>query len=556
MVHDPSGLWKIWLLRSDIPDVNFPLKVSVIWLQWQLWGADTLGYHLTNVFLHILSALLVWRLFSKFGLRLAWLGGLILAIHPVQVESVAWISELKNTLSLPPLLLAMCAWIDFEDHGKKRDYFLAFGLFLAAMLCKPTMVMFPLVILLYAWWKRGRIGWNDVKAGAPFFVVSLGLGLVTVWFLHHIAMGGEVVAMGGFFSRLACAGLSLSFYFSKCFLPVGLLPVYPRWVVDPPTLTQFFPWPILLAVIYWLWTKRKSWGRHALLGLGFFLINLAPFLGFNEGAYMDFTWVMDHILYLPMIGLTGLVVAALGQVKEQLSAPLRLCGAGLVTVVLALLAFDSRSYAKLFINSETLWTYELRHNPETYIAHDGMGLDLLQKGRLPEAMAQFDQALRINPDDAGFCFYLATRLLQSGRVPEAIELYQKTLQIKPDDANAHTDLGYALLQTGRPSEAMEQFEQVLQIKPDDFLAHTNLGDIFFQTGRFPEAIEQFEQAMRIKPDNADAHYNLGNALVQTGRISEAIEQYQQALQLKPDFVAARHNLEQAQTLQEAAPAKN
>jgi tetratricopeptide (TPR) repeat protein len=555
LVHDPSGLWKIWFQPGSLFDYQ-PLKVSVVWLQWQLWGDNLLGYHLTNVFLHTLSALLVWRLFSKFGLPLAWLGGLIFAIHPVQVESVAWISELKNTLSLPPFLLAMCAWIDFEEHGKKSDYFLALGLFLAAMLCKPAMVMFPVVILLYAWWKRGRIRWNDVKAGTPFFVVSLVLGLITIWFLHHIALGNESIQMGGFFSRLACAGLSLSFYFSKCFLPVGLLPVYPRWVVDPPTPTQFLPGPILLAAISWLWTKRKNWGRHALLGLGFFLINLAPFLGFNEGAYMDFTWVMDHILYIPMLGLTGLVVAALGQVKEHLSAPLRLCGAGLVTVVLALLAFKSHTYAKIFINSVTLWTYDLKYNPESYQTHGHLGLDLLQKGRLPEAMAQLDQALRINPDDAEYCFYLATHLLQSGQVPEAIELYQKALKIKPDYADAHTDLGFALLQTGRVSEAMEQFEQVLQIKPDDFMAHNNLGSIFFNTGRFPEAIEQFEQAMRIKPDSADAHYNLGNALVQTGRISEAIEQYQQALQLRPDFDTARHNLEQAQALQESAPAKN
>jgi hypothetical protein len=154
MTQSPTGLWSIWFEPGSQLDY-YPIKASVQWLQWHLWGMDTLGYHLTNVVLHILSALLVWRLLSKFGLRLAWLGGLIFAIHPVQVESVAWIAELKNTLSLPPFLLAMCAWIDYEERGKAKDYFLALGLFLVAMLCKLTVVLFPLVILLYAWWRRG-----------------------------------------------------------------------------------------------------------------------------------------------------------------------------------------------------------------------------------------------------------------------------------------------------------------------------------------------------------------------------------------------------------------
>ena len=169
LVHDPAGLWKIWFEPSRLIDY-FPLKVSVEWLEWHLWQNQTFGYHLTNIVLHILSALLIWRLFGKLGMRLAWLGGLIFAVHPVTVESVAWISELKNTLSLPPLLLAMGAWVDYEEKGNRKDYFLALGLFLVAMLCKTSMVMFPMVILLFDWWKRGRIGWKDLKASLPFFV--------------------------------------------------------------------------------------------------------------------------------------------------------------------------------------------------------------------------------------------------------------------------------------------------------------------------------------------------------------------------------------------------
>jgi Flp pilus assembly protein TadD len=527
MTQSPTGLWSIWFEPGNQPDY-YPVKSSVQWIQWHLWGMDTLGYHLTNVLLHIVGALLVWRLLSKFKLRLAWLGGLIFAVHPVQVESVAWIAELKNTLSLPPCLLAMCAYIDYEEHGKLQDYFVALGLFLVAILCKLSVILFPLVILLYAWWRRGRIGWNDLKVSAPFFVVSLLLGLIIIgsgiWDQRFNQPGHEALPVGGPLARLVAAGLSLSFYFSKSFLPVGLLPIYPKWTVDPSLPVQYLPWLVLGGVIGWLWTKRHGWGRHALLGLGFFIINLAPCPGFipDPTTDMAFTWVMDHFLYLPIIGLIGLVVAGLGRMENQFPSSFRFYGIGLLAVVLTLLAFASHSYAKLFINEETLWTYELRYNPEAYPAHNNLGLALARKGRLSEAMVQFAQAL----------------------------------QIKADDAEAHNNLGLALFQTGRAAEATEQYEQALQINPDYADAHYNLANALLQADHFPEAIEQYQQALRINPDYVGAHNNLGVALYRTGRLSEAVDQLEQVVRLRPNDVSARNNLVHLQALQKTAPANN
>jgi tetratricopeptide (TPR) repeat protein len=541
LLHDPARLWKIWFVPGDQIDY-YPIEQTIQWIEWELFGDATFGYHLTNVFLHIMGALLVWRLLGKFHLRLAWVGGLIFAIHPVQVESVAWSSELKNTLSLPPFLLAMCAWMDYEERGKAKDYFLALGLFLAAMLCKTTMVMFPVAILLYAWWKRGQIGWHDLKASGPFFVVSLALGLLTVWLQHHEAMDQMVNPLGGVFSRLAGAGLSLSFYFSKCFLPVGLMPVYPKWPVDSPSLLQFLPWLVLSGTIYWLWMKRESWGRHALLGLGFFLIILEPFLGFNAAAYMTFTWVMDHFLYIPIIGLIGLVVAALGQMEMQLPASFRPCGIGLVAGVLAILAFESRDDAKMFINEETLWTYELRYNPGAFLAYNNLGEALAQKGLLSEAIGQFEQALRVKPDYTLARVNLGDALLQTGRVSEAMEQFEEALRTQPNDPWAHNSLGEALVQMGRLPEAVEQYEQALRIQPGYAKTYNNLGSALGQMGRLSEAMEQFEQALRIQPDNVLAHSNLGNVLLQTGRIPEAIEQYEEALQINPNYAEAHNNL--------------
>ena len=187
LLHDPARLWKAWFDPGSFIEY-YPIEQSVRWGQWQIFGTaddNTFGYHLTNILLHI-NALLVWRLLAKVGLRLAWLSGLIYAVHPTAVESVAWISELKNTLSQAPLLLAMCAIVDYENRNKREHYYAALVFFLAAMLCKASVSPFPIAILLYIWWKRGRIGWADIKDSAPFFAISLVLGAVTVLPAFHL----------------------------------------------------------------------------------------------------------------------------------------------------------------------------------------------------------------------------------------------------------------------------------------------------------------------------------------------------------------------------------
>jgi hypothetical protein len=469
LLRDTAGLWKIWFEPGSFIEY-YPIKASVEWAEWNLLGNDTLGYHLLNVALHVVNALLVWRLLAKFGLRLAWLGGLIFAVHPAMVESVAWISELKNTLSLAPFLLAMGAWIDYEERGKSRDYFLALGLFLVAMLCKISMAAFPVVILLYAWWKRGRAGWGDLKASAPFFVISLALGTVSLfaasWFQQH-RMVLDPVPMGGFFSRAACAGLVLSRYLLNCLCPVDLMPVYPRWVVDPPSLAQFLPWPIFGGLFYWLWKERRGWGRHGLLGLGFFILNLMPFLGFKTVSYMSYTWIMDHFLYLPILGLIGPAVAGLDLIARRLAPVLRPFGIALIGVAVMLLAWESRDYAAVFINGETLSTYAVRQNPGAWTAHNDLGVAMQTSGRLSDAANELEEALRLNPDYLQARYNLGNTLLYEKRYPEAIAQYEQVLQVQPRYPQAHNNIAVCLAQMGRIPEAIEQFKAELQIWPDD-----------------------------------------------------------------------------------------
>jgi Tfp pilus assembly protein PilF len=369
------------------------------------------------------------------------------------------------------------------------------------------MIMFPVLILLYLWWKRGRLGWNDLLSSAPFFAVSLAIGLVTVWFLNHHARA-ELIVLGGPLSRLACAGLAISFYLWKSILPFGLMTIYPMWKIDPPTPEQFLPWPILAALAWWLWTQRRGWGRHVILGLSFFLINLTPFLGLNAAAYMGFTWVMDHVLYLPIIGLIGLTVAGLDLLRARLSPATRPVGIGLVAVMVVLLAWSSHNYAGLYINLETLWGYTVQENPDAFLARNNLGFALAAKGRLDEAMDQFREALRINPRFPDAHANLGLMLQKSGRIPEAIAEFEIALAVDPAMAGTHYNLGVALAQSRRNAEAMEQYRQTLALDPGYINAYNNLGAELAEANRIPEAIEVFQAALRVAPDSPIIRNNL------------------------------------------------
>jgi protein O-mannosyl-transferase len=499
VLRDPAGWWKIWVSPAGAD--YFPLKTTLQWLLWHAGGAHPAVYHLTSMGLHALSGLLFWRLLDKLGVRLAWLGGLLFVVHPLAVESVAWISELKNTLSLPFLLLATLAYLEFDNREPKvagRDgsqaprptpsYGLAVFCFALAMLSKTSVVMFPCVIFLYAWSKRGRISREDVADSLPFFFVAALLGGVTYWFQTHRAMDEWTLPVaGGLGSHLVSAGLAIAFYLGKSVFPVGLLPIYPQWSLHPHSLWQWLPWPILAALIGWFWVRRSGWGTPALLGLGFFILNLVPVLGFLPMAYLHIAWVADHFAYISLLGIVGLGVAGAGALASRLSADpsgeLSPYAYAIAAFVAGTFAWESRSYAGWFRNEETLWTSAVRRDPSVWMAHNSLGNVILKRpGRLDDAIAQYREAIRL----------------------------------KPDSAEANNNLGLALLHTG------------------------DLAD------RLPEALDYLERAVRLNPGNAGGHENLANALYTAGRLPEAIRQYEMALQLRPDFAEARANLEMAQ----------
>jgi len=558
LMHDPARLWKAWFQPGSFIEY-YPIEESIQWMQWQLWHNDTFGYHLTNIALHVINALLVWRLFAKFGLRLAWLGGLIFAVHPMMVDSAAVVNELKTVLSMTPFLLAMCFYIDYEQYGRRRDYWLAVGLFAAAMLCKITMAMFPVAILLFVWWKRGRIGRRDLAASAPFFAISLVLGLTTIWVgesyrqFHYMNPEVNQAALGGPFSRLALVGQIILFYFSRCFLPITPLPMYPQWRVDPASPLQFLPWLIMAATFYYLWTKRKSWGRHALLGLGFFVIMLAPFLGANWISYMIVTWVLEHLLYIPILGLIGLVIAGSEQIYQQLPQPCRPLAIGIVAAAIALLAFQSRAYANRYINDETLCAYTVMHYPGDFLAHNNLGLALGKRGLIDESIVQYREALAANPKYQIAHYNLGLGLIQKGDFDAAVVELKQALLLSPDDFLVRTSLGNALQAKGQLREAINEYQKVVALKPGFAPFHYNLGKALSQASRQDEAIAQYQIALALDPTYAEAQNGWGVVLAEKGDIPQATTHFQEALRLKPDLAEAQTNLTKAQALLHPSP---
>ena len=533
LLKDAARLWKAWFQPGSFVEY-YPLEQTVRWLQWQLWHDDTFGYHLTNVVLHITNALLVWRLLSKFRLRQAWIGGLIFVAHPMNVESVAWISELKNTLSLAPFILAMCFWIDYGESRQRRDYLLALGFFLIAMLCKISMAMFPFVILLYAWWRHRRLGWRDLIDSVPFFVVSLVLGILTIesakWFMQGSFETFIPAQIGGGFSRLALGGLCILFYLFKVVWPVDLMPLYHPWNIDPPALWQFYPWVILAALLGWFWSARKTWGRHLILGLGFFLLNIAPFV---NSAYTSYAWVMDHLVYLPMVGLVGLAAAAVDASYRRFSHSSHVFISGAVVLIAGLLALHAHWYSAAFTSDETLWSYEVERNPLAWPAYDNLGKVLLQAKDIDKARQQFETAIRLRPDVAETYSNLSGALAQLGRTQDALTAVNAALKLDPFSPEANNNLGILLAQGGHLDDAINRFKMALHRHPTYVDAHNNLGNALLLTGHIPEAIEQFQLALQTDPYNLNAHDNLALALVQSGKTSDAVDQFKQALEIDP-----------------------
>lgn len=539
IIQDPEGFWKVWV-NPDGQGNYYPLTSFAEWLQWQWWGNSMLGYHLTNVFLHLASAFLLWRLFARLGIRLAWLGALLFTVHPVMIESVAWISELKNTLSLPPLLMAMLAWLTWTETGARRSYLAAIALFVVAMLAKTSGVMFPILLLGYAWSKRGRIDWPDLRAVIPCFVVAALAGVVTL--MPHAPMAENLHRTWSLLPALAAVGWSIFFMLGKCAFPFGLLPVYEGFALNPPTPFNLVPWLLLAPLAYLLWSNRAGGSRYLLFGLGFFFLNLAPVLVYIFINYSIMVWSMEHLVYLPIIGLIGLAIAALGELDQRLPRPARIGQWAVVGVVVGIMAWSSHAYAGWFADAEVFWNRVLQRDPQSWIAELDLGTILNKEKRYADALPHLQKlvALQPNLDDGHYSLGIALDNLH--RIPEAEDEFHRSLAINPKYAKSYLSLGHIQRKEGHSAEAEKLFGEGLKVDPDNVPLLIDMAGLLFQSGRVDEAIGLFQHASDLDPNLAQLQFDLGNALLQRGDFPAAADHFARALDLDPTMAPAHGEL--------------
>ncbi len=540
LIKATDGLYRLWC-TTQAPDY-FPLTSSSLWLEWRLWGPNPLGYHLVNVLLHAASAVLLWRVFLGLKIPGAGLAAALFAVHPVNVESVAWITERKNTLTMFFYAWTLLGYLRFEDTQRWRWYWFSAGAFALALLSKTAVVTLPVVLVGLAWWRRGRIARRDVWRSLLFFSIAGLLGLATFWFQNFRAIGSEIVRADSFWARLAGAGWAPWFYLYKVLWPLNLMFVYPRWRISAENVLSYVPGLLLVIFFAASWLYRQGWAKSLLFALGYFVVMLLPVLGFLDIYFMRFSLVADHWQYFAVLGPIALAAAAMTAAWRRFAGGKPFLGAALCGGLLTLLGALTWQQARTFADSLTLWRTTAARNPSSALVEYNLGCVLLPAGQPEEARIHFQKALQIEPALADAHNNLGNLLLQKAQVDEAIAHFQKALAARPLFADARSNLGAALLQKGQPQEAIVQFQKALELAPNDPLARYNLASVLLKRGRVDDAIAQLQTLLQVRPAFAEACAKLGNALLQKRQEDEAIAQFRRALQLNPTLANVQTDL--------------
>ncbi len=549
----PLGLKEIWTTRAGMP---FPLVFSTFWVEHALWGLQPLPYHLVNVFMHAACAVLLWRVLLQLKVRGAWLGSALWALHPVQVESVAWVAELKNTQSCLFYLgsiLFFLKWLEDGENSNRRawDYAWAVACAALAMASKPSTVILPVVLGLCTWWMKGGLNRQLLLRLAPFLVFSLASTALTMW---PKPLPADAIADPHWAQtwpqRIAIAGDAFWFYLGKLLWPHPLMAVYPRWEIDAASWLSYVPLLAAVVLMAGLWLYRETKLRPVFFAFAYYLVALSPFLGLINQSFWRFSFVEDHLQYLACMGPLALAGSALAWLGELVLTGPILLKAIPGGVVLGTLALVSWQRCGVYAGEETLWRDNLAKNPQCWVADNHLGSALEQKGQNSEAIVLLQAALKLYPNyrEARSCLGLA--FLNSGQWDDAIAQYQQDLAIYPDYAVAHNGLGVALLRKGLLDQAITQFQKAVELQPDYAEAHSNLGGALCLEGRFDEGIVQFRAFLAGNPDSATAHANLGNAYLRNGEVKQAIAEIEEALRLNPGYGVASQLLAKAQSMEQ------
>ena len=474
LITDPElrsvrGLISLWIAPPPTHQYH-PLVDTIFWIGDKLWGQSMLGYHLVSISLHAVSALLLLRILRRLEVPGAWLAAAIFALHPVQVESVAWVVELKNTLSGLFFLGCILAYLNFDQNrNRTRSYVVVLALFLLGMMAKPILATLPAVILIVLWWKRGKLEWKtDVPPLVPFIVLGIVAGLFSLWMEREFSGAEREITELSILQRLLVAGRAFWFYLGKIFWPSNLCFMYPRWKVNSGEWWQYLLPIAALFVVAVAWRLRTRW-RAPLAGLLFFVATTVPLLGFFNVSFFRFSFVADHFQYLPIVGIITPVSAGAVLLLNRFGRWQQLLGYGFCVALLVTLTGLSWMHSHVFRDSATCYRAVVERNPGSWAAQINLGFDALARQSWDEAAGHFQKVLETNSDHppATKQAYLALSgiLLTTGRTDEAITHIEKALQIDPNYAEAHANLAQVFLRTGRTRQAIAEYRRALKVAP-------------------------------------------------------------------------------------------
>ncbi|MBN1902671.1 tetratricopeptide repeat protein [Candidatus Sumerlaeota bacterium] len=549
-----NGLIKIWLHPGSTYQY-YPMVHTSFWLEYHIWKYNAFGYHLVNILLHGMNAVMIFLILRKLGISWAFLAALVFGLHPAHVESAAWITERKNVLSGFFYLLSLYSYFHFMEGAKGNSaldikspkapvmkssrrffiyYALSFILFAFALFSKTVTSTLPFAILLVLWWKRGKIRMRDVVLLIPFIILGGILGMVTAR-MEKIQIGATGTPWDWtFFERCLIAGKAISFYAGKLLVPHPLIFIYPKWRIDAGNHMQYLYPASVLIVIGALFTLRNKIGRGPITALLYFIMTLFPALGFFNVYPMLYSFVADHFQYLASIGMISLYTGMISFTLNKYSSRKKMTqtiAAGILILSLGALSWKQQG---MYRNLETLWRKTIALNSEAWLAHNNLGTLLLDQEKVDEAILHFNETIRINPGFDIAYYNLGYSHLKKGDYEKAIEYYKKAIELNPKYVNAYINLGMVYDDLGEHEQAIENYLKARNLKPESDAVYNCLGYAYSSIGNLDEAIIHYKKCLELNPEHLEANYKLGRAFYEKGDPNNAIHYYEKAIEIDPE----------------------
>jgi len=493
-----EGFKGIWLKPSIIPrEAHYwPLVYTSFWLEYRLWSFHPAGYHLVNVVLHALNGLLVWIILKRLKLKHSWFMAAVFAVHPIHVESVAWIIERKDVLSACFFLCSFLFFTRFYNTDKKRHfyYLLSLVFFICALLSKSIVIGLPLVFLLWIWWKRARITRKDLLQVFPFLLIALGITVFDLWLFRQRTSS---LYGFGFWERCIIAGRAFWFYILKIVYPNNLMPVHLKWKINQTNIIEYIPGLFAIVVMVLLYRFRERLGKAPVTLFLFYAIMIAPVLGFIDFGFMRYSYVAERFQYLAGLGIIILFISGITSIsKRYLSSALLNIGGVCILLILGILTWK---YNGNYRDYETLFRYNIKKNPRAWVAHNNLATALEKKGDEKNAIRHYEKALELKPEEEEIHYNLGALYARRRDKKNAIYHYKNALRINPKNPGAHNNLGFIYEQEGNPELAIEHYRQSLSHRKNHFRTHNNMGNALMKKGDIKGAIRHWEEAIRLNP---------------------------------------------------------